>query len=174
MDWNKRLPLAASEFADLTSDRARLFLTAGPPQYRLADVCPAPVNDHEIWSYRDGEDRGEGEHTIVFVAEQAGTFGIWRRGDWKGILPKAEDDASGDALATVLRESCARGEELLAALSSSEVPPALPGLAATSPGCPTITPSWSPNGSHYSRRSCHRPRASPSCGARPTPPAHPN
>ena len=128
-DWNKRLPLASSEFADLTSDRARIFLTAGPPQYRLADICPAPVNAHEIWSYDNGGP-GEEERKIVFVAEQAGkSFDIWRPDNWKSILTGAGDDASE----SVLLASCARAEELLAALSSSEAPPALPGLSARDP-----------------------------------------
>ncbi len=128
-DWTKRLPLASSEFADLTSDRARIFLTAGPPQYRLADICPAPVNAHEIWSYDNGGP-GEEERKIVFVAEQAGkSFDIWRPDNWKSILTGAGDDASE----SVLLASCARAEELLAALSSSEAPPALPGLSARDP-----------------------------------------
>lgn len=127
--WNKRLPLASSEFADLTSDRARLFLTAGPPQYRLANICPAPVSAHEIWSYANGGS-GEAEHTIVFVAEQAGdTFDIWRPDDWTSLLTGAGDDASE----SVLLASCARAEELLAALSGSEAPPTLPGLDARDP-----------------------------------------
>ena len=134
-DWNKRLPLASSEFADLTTDRARLFLTAGPPRYRLADICPVPVNPHEIWSYGDGgEGPGNEERKLVFVAEQAGsTFEIWRPGDWKSILAKAADGAGDNPSESDLLASCARGEELLAALSGSEAPVALPGLNARDP-----------------------------------------
>ncbi|MCP4202168.1 MAG: VWA domain-containing protein [bacterium] len=121
-DWSKRLPLATREFSDPASDRARIFLTAGPPLYRVADICPAPVRPHEIWYYSE-----DGAQTVVFIAaESGGKFRTWKQGDWQSLL----GEAGGDTSQATLLSICDRGPELAAALTGSGDPQLLPGLSA--------------------------------------------
>ncbi|MFQ5525540.1 MAG: VWA domain-containing protein [Thermoanaerobaculia bacterium] len=113
-DWERRLLLARSEFEDLGSDRARLFLVAGPPLFRMADICPPPVARHEIWHYAEA-----GSRTIVFVAPELGAeLDVWKAGDWTAIL--GGDDPT--EIPAELAASCARGSELVAALRSQSLP----------------------------------------------------
>lgn len=106
--WHQRLPLATREFTDLGSDRARHFLLAGPPLFRLSDLCPPPVAAHEIWSYSE-----DGSKSVAFVADAEGHFEQWTPRDWTRLLP----GRSGRFGPAVLRSECARGEELAAALA---------------------------------------------------------
>lgn len=123
--WHKRLPLAESEFAGVGTPRARTFLTAGPPQYRLAEICPPPVAPHEIWVYEEGA-------KIVFVSKsEAGPFELWRPDDWQSLLPEAAPDAQREDLPAV----CPRAEELFAALSGA-------GTALPAAGQAPRDPSW--------------------------------
>jgi len=121
--WTKRLQLATNEFGSLTSQRARVFLTAGAPQYRLADLCAAPVARHEIWVYE------EGVHRVVFVeASSESAFEIWREGDWQSLLAGASLGAGDGAPRDSILEDCPRGREFLAALTGGKEPPPLEGL----------------------------------------------
>ncbi len=106
--WNRRLLLAGSEFSDFDSDRARLFLIVGPPLYRLANICPTPVLEHEVWHYAE-----DGSSTVVFVAI-GGEWRRWQPGDWQALL---EDAGGRSAREEILR--CERGAELVAALENT-------------------------------------------------------
>lgn len=114
-DWERRLLLAKDEFPDLRSDRAQLFLIAGPPIFRLSDICSAPVARHEVWHYAD-----DGSKTVVFVAAggAASNFRLWRAGDWSSILEAPVSDSPGADLAAL----CDRGAELAAALDAHTEP----------------------------------------------------
>lgn len=129
-DWERRLLLAKDEFPDLSSDRAQLFLIAGPPLFRLADICLAPVARHEVWHYAD-----DGSKTVVFVAAggAASELLLWRAGDWSTILANPVLDTPGtdlagtdlvgtDLVGTDLAAICDRGAELAAALDAHTTP----------------------------------------------------
>ena len=121
--WNKRLQLAIAEFEDLGSEQARLFMRAGPPLFRMADICPTPVAAHEIWHYSE-----DGEHPVVFIAGAKGEFEIWQPGDWKRLL-----SGSTSASRQALLAACERGGELSATLEKSVRPPTLSDLDSRNP-----------------------------------------
>ena len=140
--WEERLELARSTYPSLADERARMLLIHGPPASRIQARCGGLLRPLEAWSYEGSEVVRDG-FALVFV--QGGGSGHLPYRLWKpieGLMPLllfARVGAPDAEHVERIREECARGDELLAALASAVD---WEELARRGAGPPTPNPEW--------------------------------
>ncbi|HBL29820.1 MAG TPA: hypothetical protein DD490_23535 [Acidobacteria bacterium] len=74
--WQERLKQAREEMGNVTEDRARVLLLAGPPRTVTHSLCDS-LMPLEVWDY-DGSERVKRGFSVVFVSPGGSSRGPWR------------------------------------------------------------------------------------------------
>jgi Ca-activated chloride channel homolog len=86
--WDGRVAAARDEYADITEDRARVFLLNGLPAEKHEPSCTTlwPL---EAWVYQNAESLGRARVVAIFVDDyQTGRYRLWHVDDNPQILAK--------------------------------------------------------------------------------------
>ena len=120
--WEERVELARSSYPSLADDRARMLLLNGPPASRIEARCGGLLRPLEAWRYESSE-LVRGGFVLVFVQSQGSRqlpYRLWS--PLEGLMPLllfGPATAPEAQQVEAIREECARGDELLAALGSA-------------------------------------------------------
>ncbi len=84
--YAERLALARELFRNLKSDRARILLIHGPPDFELRTRCDEIFHPLDIWGWQYIEGLGEDVAVVFYKPDGLGYFRMWNTFDGKAAL----------------------------------------------------------------------------------------
>ena len=84
--YNERLRLAHELFPHMSSDRARILLIHGPPDFQLMSRCDEIFHPLDIWGWQYIEGLGEDVAVLFYRPDGLGYFKMWNTFDGKSAL----------------------------------------------------------------------------------------
>lgn len=84
--YQQRLALAHELFPHMSSDRARILLIHGPPDFQLKSRCDEIFHPLDIWGWQYIEGLGEDVAVLFYRPDGLGYFRMWNTFDGKDAL----------------------------------------------------------------------------------------
>lgn len=84
--YQERLALARELFRHMNSDRARILLIHGPPDFELRSRCDEIFRPLDLWGWQYIEGLGEDVAVVFYKPDGLGYFRMWNTFDGKSAL----------------------------------------------------------------------------------------
>ncbi len=115
--YNERLRLAHELFPQMNSDRARILLIHGPPDFELISRCDEIFHPLDIWAWQYIEGLGEDVAVVFFKPDGLGRFEMWDTFEGKVALytSRAWENlmASGASILGRPEDRCNNGDQIV-------------------------------------------------------------
>jgi len=115
--YNERLRMAQELFQHMSSDRARILLIHGPPDFELMSRCDEIFHPLDIWGWQYIEGLGEDVAVVFYRPDGLGHFEMWNTFDGKVALytSRAWQDLmlGGASFLSRPEDRCGDGDQIL-------------------------------------------------------------